>query len=84
VYRARMTTKLAELKQELNTALLKVIDKDGAIRCLSEQLQRKCRTLAPSPPFLRTRHNLLPRSSFQRSRPSWSSRRWLGSRMRPP
>jgi hypothetical protein len=26
-----MTAKLAELKQELNTALLKVIEKDGAI-----------------------------------------------------
>jgi hypothetical protein len=37
-----MTTKLAEVKQELNTALLKVIEKDSAIGCLSEQLQSKC------------------------------------------
>jgi hypothetical protein len=31
-----MTTKLAELKLELNSALLKVIKKDGAIGRLSE------------------------------------------------
>jgi hypothetical protein len=31
-----MTTKLAELKLELNSALLKVIEKDGAIGCLSK------------------------------------------------
>jgi hypothetical protein len=31
VFRTWMTAKLAELKQELNTALLKVIEKDGAI-----------------------------------------------------
>jgi hypothetical protein len=31
-----MTTKFAEVKQELNTALLKVIEKDGAIGRLSE------------------------------------------------
>jgi hypothetical protein len=34
-----MTTKLTEVKRELNTALLKVIEKDGAIGRLSEQLQ---------------------------------------------
>jgi hypothetical protein len=33
-----MTTKLVELKQELNTALLKVIEKDGVIGRLSKQL----------------------------------------------
>jgi hypothetical protein len=38
LYRAGMTAKLAEQKQELNTALLKVIEKDGAIGRLSEQL----------------------------------------------
>jgi hypothetical protein len=38
VYRAGMTTKLAELKQELNTALLKVIEKDSVLGCLSRQL----------------------------------------------
>jgi hypothetical protein len=65
VYRAGITTKLAELKPELNTALLKVIEKDGAIRRISEQLQSECRTLALSSPFLRTRHNLLLCSSFR-------------------
>jgi hypothetical protein len=58
VYRAGMTAKLAEQKQELNTSLLKVIEKDGAIGRLSEQLQSKCQTLALSSPFLRTCHNL--------------------------
>jgi hypothetical protein len=56
--RAGMTAKLAEQKQELNTALHKVIEKYGAIRRLSEQLQSKCRTLALSPPFPQTCHNL--------------------------
>jgi hypothetical protein len=42
VIRAGMTTKLVEVKQELNTALLKVIEKDGAIGRLSEQLHSKC------------------------------------------
>jgi hypothetical protein len=63
VYRTGMTSKLAEQKQELNTALLKVIKKDGAIECLSEQLQSKSRILVPSPSFLQTRHNLLSCSS---------------------
>jgi hypothetical protein len=44
-----MTTKLAEVKQELNTALLKVIEKDGAIGRLLEQLQSKRRTLTCLP-----------------------------------
>jgi hypothetical protein len=56
---------LVEQKQELNTALLKVIKKDGAIERLSEQLQSKSLILVPSPPFLRTRHNLLSCSSFR-------------------
>jgi hypothetical protein len=56
--RAGMTAKLAEQKQELNTTLHKVIEKYGAIRRLSEQLQSKCRTLALSPPFPQTCHNL--------------------------
>jgi hypothetical protein len=38
VYHAEMTSKLAEQKQELNTVLLKVIEKDGVIGRLSEQL----------------------------------------------
>jgi hypothetical protein len=44
VYHVGVTTKLAEVKQEPNTALLKVIEKDGVIRRLSGQLQNKCRT----------------------------------------
>jgi hypothetical protein len=46
-----MTTKMVEVKQELNTALLKVIEKDGAIGRLSEQLQSKCLIAALSSPF---------------------------------
>jgi hypothetical protein len=34
-----MTTKLAELKLELNSTLLEVVEKDGSIGRLSEQLQ---------------------------------------------
>jgi CTP:phosphocholine cytidylyltransferase-like protein len=52
VYRAGMTSKLAEQKQELNTALLKVIEKDGAIERLLEQLQSMSRILVLSPSFL--------------------------------
>jgi hypothetical protein len=63
VYHTRMTSKLAVQKQELNTALLKVIKKDVAIERLSEQLQSKPRILVPSPYFLQTRHNLLSCSS---------------------
>jgi hypothetical protein len=58
VIRAGMTTKLTDAKQEWNTTLLKVIEKDGAIGRLSEQLQSKCQILALSSSFLRTRHNL--------------------------
>jgi hypothetical protein len=36
VYHAGITAKLAEQKQELSAALLKVIEKYGAIRRLSE------------------------------------------------
>jgi hypothetical protein len=59
VYHAGMTSKLAEVNQELNTALLKVIEKDSANRRLSEQLESKSRILVPSPSFLRARYNLL-------------------------
>jgi hypothetical protein len=58
-----MTTKLAEVKQELNTALLKVIEKDGATERLSEQLQSECRALVLSSFSLRICHNLLLCSS---------------------
>jgi hypothetical protein len=39
--RVAMVTKLAEDKQEWNAAILKVIEKEGGIRCLSKQLQSK-------------------------------------------
>jgi hypothetical protein len=52
-----MVTKLAEAKQERNAALLKVIEKDGAIGRLLEQLQSECRGSTPSFPFLRIHHN---------------------------
>jgi hypothetical protein len=53
------------MKLELNSALLKVIKKNGAIGLLSEQLQSECRTLILSTSFQRTRHNLSPCSSFR-------------------
>jgi hypothetical protein len=56
---------LAEVKQELNTTLLKVIEKDGTIGRLLKQLQSKCQTLTLSPPCARTRHNLSFCSSFR-------------------
>jgi hypothetical protein len=65
VIRAGMTMKLAEVKQELNTALLKVIEKDGAIGCLSEQLRSKCQNLTLSLPCARVHHNLSFCSSFR-------------------
>jgi hypothetical protein len=60
-----MTAKLAEQKQELNVTLLKVIEKDGAIRRLLEQLQSKYQTLSLSSTFPQTRHNLSFCSSFR-------------------
>jgi hypothetical protein len=39
--RAGMVSKLATTKQEQNAAILKVIEKEGAIKRLSEQLQSK-------------------------------------------
>jgi hypothetical protein len=57
VYRAGMTSKLAELNQELNTTLFEVIEKDSAIGRLSEQLESKSRILVPSPSSLWVCHN---------------------------
>jgi hypothetical protein len=57
VIRVGMVTKLAEVKKERNTALLKVIEKEGAIGRLSEQLQSECRVLVSSSPLSRTYHN---------------------------
>jgi hypothetical protein len=55
--RTRMVAKLVEVKQERNAALLKVIEKEGAIGRLSEQLQSECRVLVQSSPLPRTNHN---------------------------
>jgi hypothetical protein len=65
VIHAGMTTKLAEAKQEQNTALLKVMEKDGTIGRLSEQLQSKCQISALPSLFSRTRHNLSFCSHFR-------------------
>jgi hypothetical protein len=43
-----MVAKLVAVKQEPNTAVLKVIEKEGAIGRLTEQLLSECRTLVPS------------------------------------
>jgi hypothetical protein len=51
VYCAGMTSKLVEQKQELNTALLKIIEKDNSIGCLSEQLESKPNILTSSFPL---------------------------------
>jgi hypothetical protein len=51
VIRVEMVVKLAEAKQERNAVLLKVIEKKGALRCFSEQLQSECRVVAPFSPF---------------------------------
>jgi hypothetical protein len=55
--RAGMVTKLAEVKQERNAALLKVIEKEGAICRLLEQLQSECRVSTLSSPFPWIHHN---------------------------
>jgi hypothetical protein len=47
VIRAGMVANLAKVKQERNPALLKVIEKEGAIGRLSEQLQSECQVLVP-------------------------------------
>jgi hypothetical protein len=47
-----MASKLAEQKQELNAALLKVIEKDNSIGRLSEQFKSKPSILIPSQSFL--------------------------------
>jgi hypothetical protein len=51
VYHAGTTTKLEEKMQELNTALLKVIEKDSSTGQLSEQLESKTNVLTPFSPF---------------------------------
>jgi hypothetical protein len=46
-----MTTKLAEKTQDVNTALLKLLEKDRSIKRLSEQLESKPSRLIPISPF---------------------------------
>jgi hypothetical protein len=52
VYRVGMTPKLEKQQQELNTTLLKVIEKDSAIGRLLEQLESKSSILVLSSSFL--------------------------------
>jgi hypothetical protein len=47
-----MIAKLVEQTKELNSALLKIIEKDNSIGRLSEQLDSKPVILTPSLPFL--------------------------------
>jgi hypothetical protein len=84
VTRAGMVVKLAATKQERNAAVLKVIEKEGAIGCLSEQLQSECRALVLSSLSPRIRHDLSSLFAFQRFRPSWSNLEHPGSRTPPP
>jgi hypothetical protein len=53
VYRTGMTMKLVEKTRELNTALLKIIEKDSSIERLSEQLESKRSVLILFLHFLR-------------------------------
>jgi hypothetical protein len=80
VIRAGMNTKVAEVKQERNAALLKVNEKEGAIGRLSEKLQSEYWDLTPSSPFPRIHHNFSFVFTFHKPRLSWSSRRCPGSR----
>jgi hypothetical protein len=84
VIHAGMVAKLAAVKQERNAAILKVIEKEGAIMPLSEQLQSECRTLVLSSSSSRAPHDFLFLLVFQRSKPSWSSLGHLESRTQPP
>jgi hypothetical protein len=80
---AGMVAKLAAVKQERNAAVLKVIEKEGAIWRLSEQLQSECRTLVLSSSS-RAHHDFSSLSIFQRFRPSWSNLKLPESRTQPP
>jgi hypothetical protein len=79
-----MVAKLAAVKQERNAAILKVIEKEGAIRCSSEQLQSECWSLVLSSSSSRALHNFLFLFVFHRSRPSWSNLEYPGTRTQPP
>jgi hypothetical protein len=69
VIHAGMVVKLAAVKQERNAAVLKVIEKEGAIGRLSEQLQSECRTLVPSCSS-RAHHDFSSLFVFHKFRPS--------------
>jgi hypothetical protein len=84
VISARMVAKLEAVKQERNTTVLKVVEKEGAIGRLSEQLQSECRTLVPSSSSPRAHHDFSSLFVFQKFRPSWSNLEHLGSRTQPP
>jgi hypothetical protein len=79
-----MVAKLAAVKLERNAVVLKVIEKEGAIGHLFEQLQSECQALAPSSFSPRTRHELSSLLVLQRFRPSWSNPECLGNRTQPP
>jgi hypothetical protein len=81
VIRAGMVPKLAVVKQEWNVVVLKVIEKEGAIGRLLEQLQSECRTLVLSSSSSRAHHDLSSSSIFQRFSPSWISLELPGSKM---
>jgi hypothetical protein len=50
-YHVGMTMKLIEKTQELNVALLQILEKDSLIKRLSEQLESKPFALIPISPF---------------------------------
>jgi hypothetical protein len=84
VIRVGMVAKLAAVKQERNATILKVIEKEGGVRRLSEKLQSKRQTLVSASSSSRAHHNFMFSFIFQRSRPSWSSLEHLGSRTQLP
>jgi hypothetical protein len=87
VIRAGMVVQLATVKQERNAAILKVIEKDGVLKRLSEQLQSTFRSWVLSPCSFSSSQALRDSLSLlilQRSRMSWSSPGHLESRTRPP
>jgi hypothetical protein len=85
VIRTGKVAKLAAVKEERNTAVLKVIEKEGAIRRLSEQLQSERRALVLSfSSSSRALHEFSFLFVFQRFRSSWSKLGRPGSKTQPP
>jgi hypothetical protein len=79
-----MVAELAAVKQDRNTAVLKVIEKEGAIGRMSEQLQSECRAWLCLLFFSRALHDSSFLFIFQRFRPSWSNLEHLGSNTQSP